>query len=596
MAHWPKLRSAVALAALGVSMSITAGSATAAPGDLDSSFDGDGKLTFAPGGKQSEFDDVAIQPDGKLVLAGWIDQDGSGADLDFLVARLNPDGSFDQGFGSGGTATMNFPAKGKTGDTASGVAIQPDGKIVVAGTSRDQSLGVDQIAVGRFNPNGTPDASFNAPGEPTDAGPPVPGEKLFSFDATGNDVALDANGRILVAGGWTGHALFNGIDAYVLRLRSDGTPDSSFNGGNSIFHWNYGDASDQPEAVSRIAVQPDGKIVLPGTAANSSNQDAAMARVSPGAVLDPDFNGGTFIYGRGDTNDTAQDLALEPDGHILVAGSGFQANSMLLVRSSSTGPFEKWPANGLTTLFVDYGKPSIANAIALQSNGKIVLGGSAGTDVAVARVQPGGAADTSFGPDGKRTISFGDDADAFAMALQGDGKVVLAGHAGKSAAVIRLQGDTAAAGGAPGGTGPNTTGRVPRCAGKKATIVGTNGRDRLKGTRKADVIVALGGNDKIDGASGNDIICAGAGNDTVSGGNGNDKVYGEAGKDKVSGGAGRDKLSGGAGNDTLSGGKGNDTLLGGNGTDKLNGGAGKDKDSGGGGRDRCTGSDKKSSC
>jgi hypothetical protein len=112
---------------------------------------------------------------------------------------------------------------------------------------------------------------------------------------------------------------------------------------------------------------------------------------------------------------------------------------------------------------VDFGKPSIADAIALQSNGKIVLGGSAGGDVAVARVDHGGAPDSSFGPGGKRTISFpGGDADAFAMALQGDGKIVLAGRSGNSAAVIRVQGDTAAQGGGPGGSGPNTVGRAPR--------------------------------------------------------------------------------------------------------------------------------------
>src|SRR3954467_4930917 len=108
MARCPKLLlAAAAMVLAGASYS---GTATAAPGDLDPSFAGGGKLTFAPGGKQSEIDDVAIQPDGKLVLAGWIDQSGTGADLDFLVARLNPDGLFDQGFGSGGIATMNFPA------------------------------------------------------------------------------------------------------------------------------------------------------------------------------------------------------------------------------------------------------------------------------------------------------------------------------------------------------------------------------------------------------------------------------------------------------------------------------------------------------
>jgi uncharacterized delta-60 repeat protein len=467
MAYWPKLRSAVVLAALGASVAVISGTAAAAPGDLDPSFAGGGKLTFAPGGKQSEIDDVAIQPDGKLVLAGWIDQGGS---LDFLIARLNPDGSFDQGFGSGGVATMNFPAKGTTNDTASGVAIQPDGRIVAAGTSHDNNQGTDRVAIGRFNSNGTPDTSFNPAGFPND-GPPPPGEQMIGINATANDVALDPSGRILVAGGWDGGALFTGVDAYVLRLRSDGAQDSTFNGGAAAFHFGYGDSSEKPESVSRIAVQPDGKIVLPGEAANSANQDAALARVSPGAVLDPDFgSGGTLIYGRGDTNDTAQDVALEPDGHILVAGAGFQSNSMLLTRSTAAGPFEKW-FNGQTIVSVDYGTPSIAYAIALQSNGKIVLGGSTGGDVAVARVQAGGAADASFGPDGKRTISFpGGDADAFAAALQGDGRIVLAGHAGNSAAVVRLQGDTSGGGPATGPSGPNNVGRAPRMSKFRAKV------------------------------------------------------------------------------------------------------------------------------
>jgi uncharacterized delta-60 repeat protein len=587
-------------------LSTFAGAASAAPGDLDTSFDGDGKLTFAPGGKQAEIDDVAVQPDGKLVLAGWIDQDGTGGEVDFLVVRLNPDGSFDQSFGSGGTVTMNFPAKGTTADTAGGVAIQPDGKVVVAGTSHDNGLGVDRVAIARFNPNGTSDASFNPAGFPTDGPPPI-GQQLIGINASANDVVLDPSGRILVAGGWDGGALFAGVDAYVLRLRSDGVADSSFNGGNLAFHFGFGDSSDQPEAVSRIAVQPDGKIALAGAGANSANQDAAMARVSPGAVLDPDFGaGGTQIFGRGDTNDLAQDLTLEPDGHILAAGAGFQGNSMMLVRASSRGPFENW-SSGQTVVSVNFGKPSIANAIALQTNGKIVLGGSAGGDVAVARVQPGGAPDTSFGPDGKRTISFPDaDADAFAMTLQGDGKIVLVGHDGKAAAVVRLQGD-GAAGGAPGGpgVGPNVGGRVPRCGGRKATIVGTSKRDKLKGTRHADVIVGLGGNDSISGLGGNDVICGGDGNDTVSGGNGADKIYGEAGKDRLSGGAGNDTMSGGAGNDTMSGGAGNDTesggagkdkLAGGGGKDKLNGGSGDDKLNGGGGKDSCSGKDSQKSC
>jgi hypothetical protein len=96
-----------------------------------------------------------------------------------------------------------------------------------------------------------------------------------------------------------------------------------------------------------------------------------------------------------------------------------------------------------------------------------------------------------------------------------------------------------------------------RCAGKRATIVGTSKRDALKGTPGPDVIAGLGGIDTITGLGGNDTICGGAGNDTIVGGPGNDTLYGEAG------------------NDVLAGGPGNDTLLGGPGLDRLNGGPGR---------------------
>lgn len=476
-----KLRFAAVVGALAAAA--VPATALAAPGDLDPGFAGDGTLTFAPDGKRTEIDDVAIQPDGKLVLAGWIDQSGTGADLDFLVARVNPDGSFDQGFGTAGIATMNFPAKGTTSDTASGVAIQPDGRIVVAGTSHDNTQGADRVAVGRFTAAGTPDASFNPAGFPND-GPPPPGEQLISIDASANDVALDAAGRILVAGGWAGGAFFTGIDAYVLRLRSDGVADPTFNGGASAFHFGYGDASDKPEAVSRIAVQPDGKIVLAGVANNSTNSDAALARVSPGAVLDPDFgSGGTIVFGRGDTTDAAQDVALEPDGRILTAGQGFQGNSMLLVRSSPSGPFEKW-FNGLTTLFAEFGAPAIANAVARQPDGRIVLGGSAAGQMATARVGADGSPDAGFGPGGKRTIGFPEgDADAFSMALQGDGKVVLVGAAGTSAAVARLQGDATGGSNDGGGGGGGTTTRAPRVSRFSAKVTS-------RGTRVSFVLRA----------------------------------------------------------------------------------------------------------
>ena len=110
--------------------------------------------------------------------------------------------------------------------------------------------------------------------------------------------------------------------------------------------------------------------------------------------------------------------------------------------------------------------------------------------------------------------------------------------------------------------------KAPRCAGKPATIVGTDKRDVLKGTGKRDVIVARGGNDKILGRGSNDLICAGGGKDVVKAGAGNDKVFGQGGPDRIFGQGGRDFLFGNAGRDF------------------INGGSARDKCRGGGGRDR----------
>lgn len=107
----------------------------------------------------------------------------------------------------------------------------------------------------------------------------------------------------------------------------------------------------------------------------------------------------------------------------------------------------------------------------------------------------------------------------------------------------------------------------PKCQGKDATIVGSEGRDVLTGTPQADVITALGGNDKVVAGRGNDIVCAGDGNDTVSGGAGKDKLNGEGGKDLLKGGKAKDTLKGGSGKDTLIGGPKNDVCIGGAGKD-----------------------------
>lgn len=118
---------------------------------------------------------------------------------------------------------------------------------------------------------------------------------------------------------------------------------------------------------------------------------------------------------------------------------------------------------------------------------------------------------------------------------------------------------------------------TPKCKGKVATIVGTEGDDVLTGTSGDDVIVSLGGNDLIDAGKGNDIVCSGDGDDEVSGGPGDDEVRSGAGNDFVSGGRGDDRIFGGIGDDRLLGGNGKDRIFGGKGADSLNGELGNDR-------------------
>jgi arylsulfatase A-like enzyme len=113
----------------------------------------------------------------------------------------------------------------------------------------------------------------------------------------------------------------------------------------------------------------------------------------------------------------------------------------------------------------------------------------------------------------------------------------------------------------PGGSGPIT------CAGKPATIIGTQAADTLKGTPQKDVVLGLGGKDSIRALGGSDIVCAGSGNDNVAGGSGKDRLRGERGNDRLLGGSGADRLIGGLGRDRLIGGRGRDQLLGGLGLD-----------------------------
>ncbi len=517
---------AVALAALGSALAL--GLALGAPGDLDAGFDGDGKRTIDYGGADSG-QAVALQPDGRILVAGYGDPDTA-----MTVTRLHPDGSLDLSFGDGGTGSVNFFGR----DFAYAVAVQPDGKVVLVGETRAVAAAAN-IAVARLDPDGTPDLGFD-----------VNGIRVIDLlgDDRGQAVALQPDGKILVAG--FGGAFGNAIT--VTRLNPDGTIDAGFGDGGT-----GGVDLGGLERAFGVALQRDGKIVIAGDRfpPGGGARDVLVARLTAGGSPDLAFgvNGSRVIDSGGEDGATA--VTLQPDGKIVLAGSAGPGSAFAVTRLNPNGSDDD-SFDGDGTSLLDFGAVNAADALALQPDGKIVVAGSTGgANFAIGRLQPGGSPDTTFDLDGRRTVDFGGVDRGRGLALDPNGRMIVAGetNVGDDVAIARLEGGDPSAGGV-GGAGPGVSagGRaVPRCAGTRATIVGTSRRDVLRGTRRADVIVALGGDDVVRAGAGKDLVCGGAGGDRLLGQAGADRLLGQGGRDRLLGGPAIDVLRGGLGRDRL---------------------------------------------
>ncbi len=383
-------------------------------GTLDATFNSVGKQTTDVG---SNFDyalAMAINSSGKIALAG---RTFNGTNDDFAVTQYTTTGILDTTFDTDGKLTTPV---GTSDDVAQSAAFQTDGKLVVGGWTFNGTS--DDFALVRYNTNGSLDTTFGSSGK-------------IVTDFGANDVLtaikIQSDGKIVATGYTCSSATIS--DFALARYTTSGILDTTFDTDGKVTT-PIGTGSDEGEA---LVIQSDGKLVVAGYSDNGTDTDFALARYTTAGGLDTTFDtDGKLTTPISVGADEAYGITIQSDGKIVVAGLANMTGTdydFALVRYTTTG--------GLDTTFDTDGKATqgfnalsndFARSVAIQSDGKIVVGGyldNGVTDVALARFTTTGALDTTFDGDGLFTTSLSPSNDAaFALSLQSDGKILAAGY------------------------------------------------------------------------------------------------------------------------------------------------------------------------
>ena len=350
-----------------------------ADGSLDTSFGNDGSVTTSLGASNDVGQSVAVQADGKIIVAGYSE---NGSDYDFALVRYNTDGSLDTSFGSGGIVTTQVAGD----DVGLSVVIQPDGKLVVSGYG---GFHPDQnFALVRYNADGSLDASFGSGGKVTTS--------VLPSDDVGYSVIVQPDGKLVVAG-----RTYNGSnnDFALVRYNADGSLDAGF-GDSGIVTTLVGSSHEEGYSV---AIQPDGKLVVSGYSRIGSNEDFALVRYNTDGSLDTSFgSGGVVTTAVGASRDGGLNVAIQPDGKLVVAGYSLGSTyDFALVRYNADGSLDtSFGSGGIVTTEVGT-SDDLGYSVTIQPDGKLVVTGYSSNgldaDFAVVRYNADGSLDTSFG-------------------------------------------------------------------------------------------------------------------------------------------------------------------------------------------------------
>jgi len=398
---------------------MSAAAAPAATDFLDPDFDGDGRVIIPITGTNQIARDVAIQPDGKLIIAGY-DKWGT-SDYDAILARVNPDGSLDGTFGAGGIVTT---ALSSGNDAIYAIALQSDGRIVAAGLTTE--AGGNVAVIMRYNANGSLDTGFGHNGMVTTS--------LRSDESFFLSVAVLDDDRIVAGGTLVPPSASARPWTFLLaRYQPDGAPDTTL-GGSGIVTTTIpgGDANSWD-----MAVQSDGKIILAGyVGVSGGGTDFALIRYNADGSLDTGFGASGIVTQSLGLGDYGYGVSIQSDGKIVLGGLAGGAGG--LARYNTDGSYDNSFGPITSTNFVTMVVPGYNSSVfietALQADDSIVAatrmsGGSGPSAVGITGFDRNGHPDPLFGPYGVITTTNGTHAgSSYALLTQPDRKVVLAGH------------------------------------------------------------------------------------------------------------------------------------------------------------------------
>ena len=404
------------------------------PGTLDSSFANEGTLIEKK--SQGIGLAVALQQDGKIIISGeGVVIPNSGSFLPFLLYRYNNDGSADSGFGINGMVETRFSVAA----TVQSLAVQADGKILATG-----QLGSD-IGVVRYKQNGLLDSSFG-----------TNGVSIVDLGAGeySRALALQSDGKIVVTGLISSNSSDN-QRAFIARFLSNGSLDDSFGkSGTTITEFksetNLFNIAIQADGKILAGGGYDyyGRPRYIVVRYNTNGSADSTFGINGIAISNS---------GRSDGDGTMYAIAFQHDGKIIGAGSGNNPNAstagdMQIMRFNNNGTID--PSFGIGgRAFAVFGSQSIAKSVVVQNDDKIIIGGyttynlGSGNDIALARFTVDGILDLPFGVNGLQTTSLTNSSVALAIAIQGDGKIVAAGEAyvnnppGSHLSLVRYKGD-----------------------------------------------------------------------------------------------------------------------------------------------------------